>query len=536
MKKLLLCFLFLGFLLIPNFKTYANALPTPSANTLSVIEGGNSALSYSAFSTIDVLPINKDPVQLNRIIGVASGDPLVIGANLNTVGIDDYTIRKLTQSEIEDIQSSQYDVFYNANGQIVDIDDVYYMSYINKMFTGKLYVDGNGDILTTDINNTKPWYHLSLGGYLLNRSDIANIYDDIKNSLENNSYNYFLDENPNSDYSYYLFFAPYAGLRDNKVYSFYIPNQYVEGYVIPVTTNNGALITEWYSTVPNPFNYSGPSGVEYNVGVQSGTWTVNGYTYSYKITFPTNYRIDRFPSVNNTYASFLNGNQYNDPNVFARVGNYYIPNNFTNDVVPFEKIYDLPSTKQIQIDDEYDYSSIKEYEESLGDTSSTPSETYDPSKHIDETNYPLITEIPISTPVVEPGTLPFPSTSPDGDPDPDPNPNTEPSIQYDPDIQPTNEEVELSFDNFQIPFVSGLFNRYPFCIPWDIKNFINSLKAEPQAPAWDFDYSITVAGHTYTTHFEGDLSDYNTLATIFRNLLLIGFIIGLCKFSYDHHF
>lgn len=507
----------------------AQALPTPSADTFSTIINGNNSLSFSLFSDVNVLPINPNPVNIYRIVEDVAQDPLIVGTQLNLMQNNDYTVSELTQSEIDDF-SQIYPYLYDVNGNIVTWDNVYHVHYMNAMFHGDVYIDDSGNILTSDQNNTNTMFQLGVGGYLLGVSDIANIYDEIQQSLVNNSYQYILEGIPNPNSAYYLFFSPYGGLNANKVYSFYIPNQYLDGVIVPTTSNNGQIITEWYSNDTSSFTYIGPSGNEYNVSIQNGSWVKNGYTYQYKITFPTNYRVDRFPNVNNSYSSFLNGNQWNDPNVFAKVGINYIPSNSTNSsIVDFKKIIDLPSTKHLQFDDTYDYNFIKEYESSLNNSTPQLNELYDPAQSINESNYPYSYETPENLPDNESSSLPFPSTNVD------PNPEASPFLSYDPLIQPTPEATVQSFWNFQIPFVENLFKKYPFSIPWDIKNFFLGFTSQAQAPAWDFDYTITIAGKDYTTHFEGDLSDYEPLAVIFRNLITISFIIFLAVYSYFKH-
>ena len=514
---------FLGGIIF-SFKSHAEAMPSLSEDTIHMILDGNESLTYSSFSSFNILPINVNPTLYYNMFAEMQNDPLITGARLNTISSNDYTVTKLTQTQI-DTFSQSIPYLYDVNGNTVNWNDVYYCTYINGMFHGDLYVDSNGNILTLDINKTKTAFKLGLGGYLLNISDIANIYNDISDLIPNQEFNYALNQVDlsNADISLYYMVGARAWDR-TELNVIYVPNVYAEGFCVspedPATFywNDGyspVIYAERGKILANSWTPVTFRNITYDHGYNFGNYFRNGERVSYST----------FLTLSNNRDCLINFNGFTFDSTLWSNG---------DNIISFKKLDPLPSTKQLQFSDDYDYNHIKELEQSLENTTSTPDTNFDPSQGIDELNYPLIFEVPESTPDSEPSELPFPSNNPN--PNPNPDPNTDPNLDYSQITQPTNEDVELSFDNFQIPFVSGLFNRYPFCIPWDIKNFINSLKAEPQAPAWDFDYSITVANHTYTTHFEGDLSDYNSLATIFRNLLLIGFIIGLCKFSYDHHF
>lgn len=71
--------------------------------------------------------------------------------------------------------------------------------------------------------------------------------------------------------------------------------------------------------------------------------------------------------------------------------------------------------------------------------------------------------------------------------------------------------------------ISGLKDKFPFSIPWDLMAFFTILNAPPETPRiqgsvnlgivdWDIDYS---------------LEDFDDTAELFRNLEFIGFIVGL---------
>lgn len=70
---------------------------------------------------------------------------------------------------------------------------------------------------------------------------------------------------------------------------------------------------------------------------------------------------------------------------------------------------------------------------------------------------------------------------------------------------------------------SGLEKLFPFCIPFDIYNFINLLDAEPVPPS--FKWKFIVYKKKYEISI--DLKEWNSVAEILRNMELICFCVGL---------
>lgn len=72
--------------------------------------------------------------------------------------------------------------------------------------------------------------------------------------------------------------------------------------------------------------------------------------------------------------------------------------------------------------------------------------------------------------------------------------------------------------------VSGLEQVFPFCIPFDIYNFVSALDAAPEAPVinWRF-YVPGICDETITI----DLSVYNNVAALLRTMELLLFCVGL---------
>lgn len=75
--------------------------------------------------------------------------------------------------------------------------------------------------------------------------------------------------------------------------------------------------------------------------------------------------------------------------------------------------------------------------------------------------------------------------------------------------------------NYQSP---GLQSVFPFCIPFDVYNFIGLLRAERQAPHFEWRFQLRdLVDYTFVI----DLSAFNTVATVLRTMELLGFIVGL---------
>lgn len=66
---------------------------------------------------------------------------------------------------------------------------------------------------------------------------------------------------------------------------------------------------------------------------------------------------------------------------------------------------------------------------------------------------------------------------------------------------------------------------FPFCIPFDLYDFITVLSAEPEAPVFHWEIPVPQLGQTF--ELEVDLSAWDDIAVLFRNLELLAFIFGL---------
>ena len=146
----------------------------------------------------------------------------------------------------------------------------------------------------------------------------------------------------------------------------------------------------------------------------------------------------------------------------------------------------------------------------------------------------------------DPDSTENPGKDPDSDPDKDKNPATLPG--YNPDsgryIDPsTGWEIDPSTGQLINPETGELVNPetpdivdkaesvgditkvFPFCIPWDMMALVESLKADKEAPKFEFKYHFDVINYDFEVSV--DMSDYWKYIKIFRWGMTIFFIIGL---------
>lgn len=124
---------------------------------------------------------------------------------------------------------------------------------------------------------------------------------------------------------------------------------------------------------------------------------------------------------------------------------------------------------------------------------------------------------PWSPPVVDP--VPDPSY-------PDPVPDQPTSENPNESENPQETEPLNPIDTGRPWMLPDLTKKFPFCIPWDIKDCFTLLKSNiRQAPhiTWRFNPPNTPIDYTFNL----DLSDFEPVAVLLRTLELIAFIAGL---------
>ena len=106
--------------------------------------------------------------------------------------------------------------------------------------------------------------------------------------------------------------------------------------------------------------------------------------------------------------------------------------------------------------------------------------------------------------------------------DPDISQDTPQPSGTDPAIDPNAPaDVDIEVDGMKM----DLKRIFPFCIPFDVVDMIKLLDAEPVAPSYTVNWQIPIINRALT--FEVDLSPFNSVAAILRNLEIIIFCIGL---------
>lgn len=507
-----------------NLSVKASApMPTPDASTIEIVEVVTEMLNSMMFTSHYLDRVTTDEFNDAFDFGVL---PYTDLWNWDT---SDFNVEKLSSDELSLLLLAT-DLYNENNIQLNSNDDVYLLTFNNGFFTGNAYIDDNGELIYKD-NNTigDKLLQIALGGDILDTEEMISIYDDLANEIISTGYN-LPSENivdvttlTNIDRTLYFYFGIKARLY-SRLDLVYIPDMYNSNFYF---NSPGVPLTIYSDLNPNQFitNHGTDNTTTYN---STNNQTINNKVWNYKLQFPTNYQVCTlseynsfsFSSGTHPYLIDYNGNTFN-PQYYEYVQN--------NDVIRFEKLVSDNNSYVFDGTKAYSYKDLNDAQQTLNNIQIQPNPNYDPEEDIGINNYPSQKIIPENFSVSE-SNLPLPNTTPY------PSPNYSPSLTYNPDIQPSFDNAINSFQNLQIPFINGISDRYPFSIPWDIAKFISRFSSEPTPPAWNFDWNITVGNTTYTKHFEGDLSDFNGLAEIFRNLILISFIIALCKFSYDHHF
>ena len=522
---------------------HAQSLPVPSVNTINTITDGNGNIFRSGFSSQGTLPLYISNSQLTTMFKTVANNPVLTDASLFSVDSSDFEVRSLTQEEI-DLYSQVYSQLYTATNDVVTWDNTYYVTYDNGYFSGQLYCDSNGNILSfkPDNNTTFLAYTLGFGGSVFDASDFGNIYDQIGELLSQQQFYWSEDDSLNfSDtlFNYYIAVGQKYNYSDTvkgyKAWKVNIPNIYDLNhcYIYSYTNNNNGIVSNSPTViyfVENPSKYIEVIAdyqsrfVNYQVRVNTINTTVNNITYNYQLIIDSSL-IQQ--SKKTSYADFASQNGTASTYIMGYNGFSYNP-----DLASTNYVYNFQYTDDsyFDVDDSYySYDSLQNLNDKLNTANWALNDSFNPEQTISDTNYPYYIDTVIDE--VIPTSLPFPDTITSNPPI-----VLNPDIVYEQSLQPEMSVAIDSFQNMGIPFIQGISNRYPFSIPWDIANFVSRFNATPTPPAWNFDWKITIGSTTYTKHFEGDLSDFNSLAEIFRNLILISFVIALCKFSYDHHF
>lgn len=131
-------------------------------------------------------------------------------------------------------------------------------------------------------------------------------------------------------------------------------------------------------------------------------------------------------------------------------------------------------------------------------------------------------------PIYLPATLPEVSIKPDADVAVSPNVDIDPGVDPDPDPDPDPSPSFTPLPGGGLSYtkpVVDLSKFFPFCIPFDLIHLIQVLDADPVAPKW----TIKLEPPQFPVEWEVvlDLSDFESLAKIFRTGETLLFVVGL---------
>lgn len=494
---------------------------TVKASNLVIDPSSFSTIQYGAQSLFDLSFLDNGLFSASDWNGFSYGGVLL--NDIFSFDSSDMQISELSMDQKITLMDS-LDIYYNDNGNYAPFQSnqsLYVANFDNGFFSGQVYLDENGHIISSSPSLDNSLISYKFGGSEYSLNDFITLVDDISNDvISSDSLTIDSNFNPVDNVSYYSWVGSSVSGKPSSAWSLYIANQYDPGYVFAINTTGA--VKSWYANSLSPFVYkqtNAPYGEDNRFSYTTGNYTYNGYSYRYLVSYnvPVYNTIADDPSKFDNYDDWINRRIQSTKYWFAQIGVLY-DSSKENNGKTFNP-YLVENGKAILTTDAYSYGSITDAYEEQQTVVGVLNPDYDNTQSIGDTNFPIYfpTDVSLSD------SFPYPIEE-------------NPALTYDETIQPELSVAIDSFQNMDIPFITNLQNRYPFSIPWDIAKFINRFRNTPTPPAWNFDWNITVGSTTYTKHFEGDLSDFNSLAEIFRNLVLISFIIALCKFSYDHHF
>lgn len=166
----------------------------------------------------------------------------------------------------------------------------------------------------------------------------------------------------------------------------------------------------------------------------------------------------------------------------------------------------------------YDYETMAEHCEAVV---TTPPETIlNPEPLPESLPEPLPEPLPETAPLYPPisglDTIPQvkPEIMPDYGPLPQPEPNPNP-----------DDSSDLPEPPVSVAPVTGIKDKFPFCVPFDLIDAFKIMSAEPETPRWVFEFPIPMSSEKVEIVI--DFSPFNDLAKLLRTLLLLSFIVAL---------
>ncbi len=92
-------------------------------------------------------------------------------------------------------------------------------------------------------------------------------------------------------------------------------------------------------------------------------------------------------------------------------------------------------------------------------------------------------------------------------------------------------EVSKELSNYTF---AGLEKIFPFCLPFDVIDFIKVLEAPPQAPHFKYAFPYPTLSGMQTYEMDIDLSPFDSVAELLRDMECILFIVGLALVTRSH--
>lgn len=517
-------------------RVHAVANPTPTVESLTLVENTAEVLTQAKFVTSGLMPFSFDEVKnfLNQYIQAPN-------QNLFTISSNDCVVRPLTSNELSDLDGFTRH-FYDSEGNEINMEDSFLVTYDNGFFSGQFYINSVGQMLYASNDNSNELINIRLAGDSFSSTDWDNLYDDLSQLADTNNYNIPLTENDIvSDVAVYIHTGYFDHGQIWYSQSVYCPNAYQSGVCVAYPENSGSasiqgIYTNDLSLVQiNTIMYQ-PQWYGGNFSISEGDFQQGIYHYRYRVSFGSGFaNVDKGGIIFRNYNDWISGriSAYDSGpfaftnGAFSSSSKYSTKTNLGVKKIQFDDIEEIPDLSDYLLKSE-----LENYIQSVQEVNPEPNPEYDPSESIDPENYPQIIEVPIYVPSVTP--VSFPNQVPGSDPNPNPNPNPNPGPDPLPDPELGEVVIDPSAVGNSVPLISNLGNRFPFSIPFDIYNLVSGLAVPREAP--HFEFNIHLPTIDYDWHIVIDLSIWNSVAEIFRVCFLILFIIGLALFAYKHLF
>ena len=169
MKKLLYFFTPFILILAFSFPVHASNFVDLSHTTLTVVEGGEEALTNGALSQYGLLPVLGYEI-FEAVQYFLNKDP-----KLTT---NDFHVRPLDPNEIDDFVYYHGEALYDRTGQPIPVNEIYYVEADNGFYHTEFYVDANGDMLFEDPAVTREVCNIGSNSKELSREFTIDFHND----------------------------------------------------------------------------------------------------------------------------------------------------------------------------------------------------------------------------------------------------------------------------------------------------------------------------------------------------------------------